>query len=86
VAVLDSFKKAGAAIVNHHTLVQNKTFNLFVASEPPNIRDLRNSFFTKFCLFYFFAWSKIGWIAPNCQQRHLKKLFRMRLKKINVFD
>jgi hypothetical protein len=36
-------------------LVQNKTFNLFVASEPPNIRDLRNSFFTKFCLFYFFA-------------------------------
>ena len=26
-AVLDSFKKAGAAIVNHHTLVQNKTLS-----------------------------------------------------------
>ena len=56
-----------------------KISNQFVASEPPKVCDLRNSWFTKFVIYeilfiLFFAWSKKGKLLQTVSSTIYKTL------------
>jgi len=69
-----SMKNCLLTFLTHYSFI---SWDLFCNSISPILRII----FSKFCLFNFFAWSKVGKIVKSVSSA-IYKLFRTRLKKI----